>query len=193
MTNAGIPTEKASSEVTLIAVITAIGTALAAFQLFQPKFAIGLAMKRETGRVETGFRFFYELPQYIAVSVVFAVFCVLFLAFLHQISPGLAPDYLWLHRVLDLLALQNLLLVLLMVACLAAFIQLNFLSWAFLWIGSGLSMFPIPKLAGAFGFEGRNAGWQQAWCLCRTWDKGQPLYLPRECRASGGHPASETC
>ena len=180
MTETGTPAGKASSDVTVIAIVTAIATALAAFQLFQPKFAIGIAMRRETGRAEPGFRFFYEIPQCIGVGIVFVVCCVVLLAFWHQVSPAHAPDYPWLHSVIDLLAADKFILLLLMVAVLAAFIQLNILSWIFLWVGRGMSMLPIPGLVGAFGPGGRSAGWHQAWCVCWTWDKGLPLLISQE-------------
>src|ERR1700757_2466894 len=171
MTNTGAQAEKASSDVTAVALITAVGTALAAFQLFQPKFAIRWAMKRETGRVEGGFWAFYLAPQIINLGVVIAIICILVSAFLHQfVSPGVESNHAWLRSGLGLLALQNRLLVLLAAACLAALIQMNVLSWVFLGIGAILSTFPIPRLSGAFGSDGRNAGWQQALCICSTWD-----------------------
>jgi hypothetical protein len=181
MTNTGAQAEKVSSGVTAVALITAIGTALAAFQLFQPKFAIKFAMKRETGHVEGGFWAFYLVPQIIGLCVVIAIICVLLFAFFHQIvSPEVQSSYKLLKSVLDFLELPNLLLVLLAAACLAAIIQMNVLSWIFLGIGATLSIFPIPKLNGAFGSEGRSAGWQQALCICSTWDKGQPLLISQE-------------
>jgi hypothetical protein len=180
MTTSGAPAEKAASDVTIMAVVAAIGTILAAFQLFQPKFAIGLAMKRETGNVEKGYWFFYEFPLWVIAFIVFVIWVVLLLALLHQLAPGFVPVFAVTKPALDLLALQNLIPVLLLVACVASFIQLNILSWVFLWVGRGLAMLPIPELNGAFGLDGRSAGWHQAWCICRNWDKGQPLLISQE-------------
>lgn len=174
------PTEKAPPDVTLIALISAIGTALAAFQLFQPKFAIGFAMKRETNRVEPGFWMFYSLAQWAMLVVVGTIILVLSFAFVTHLYPVTWLDPPWLRQVFDFLTPEHLLVVLLMGACLAAIVQLNVLSWILLCISGLLSLLPIPKLSGAFGNDGRSAGWHQAKCICLTWDKGQPLLISRE-------------
>ena len=174
------PTGKASSDVTLIALVSAIGTALAAFQLFQPKIAIGSAMKRETGRVEIGFNIFYVAAQWVMLVVVITIIGVLLLAFVNQLYPNLGLNFAWLRQIQQFLTPDHLLIVLLMGVSLAAVIQLNVISWIFLGIGAALSLLPIPKLSGAFGREGISAGWHQANCVCKTWDKGQPLLISRE-------------
>lgn len=174
------PTGKALSDVPLIALVSAIGTALAAFQLFQPKMAIGSAMKRETGRVEIGFNIFYNAAQWMMLGVVITIIGVLLLAFVDQLYPSLGFNFAWLRRIQQFLTPDHLLIVLLMGASLAAVIQLNVISWVFLGIGAALSFLPISKLSGAFGREGISAGWHQANCVCKTWDKGQPLLISRE-------------
>ncbi|RYH17060.1 MAG: hypothetical protein EON54_28035, partial [Alcaligenaceae bacterium] len=161
----------------MIALISAVGTALAAFQLFQPKFAIGFAMKRETRRLEPGFWAFYNFGQWIVLSVVAGIFIVLILAFINQLQSIPALDAPWLHGVRDFLTPEHLIIILLIGACLAAIIQLNVSSWILLLLGRVLSLLPLPGLNGAFGPEGRSAGWHQAHCICLTWDKGQPLLI----------------
>jgi len=168
----------ATSSVTLTAVVTTVGTALAAFQLFQPKLAIARAIKRETGAVDNGFSWFYSVPQYIALAGVLVVWTILLFAVVHQMAPSSVPTYPWLQPVLALLALENLVPVLLAAAVMAGFIQLNILSWIFLLVGRLLSW--LPFASGAFGAEGRSAGWIQAWCICSAWDKGQPLLISDE-------------
>jgi hypothetical protein len=170
----------AASDVTVMAIVTAVGTFLTAFQLFQPKFSISVSMKRETGRVEPAFFAFYTLSQYISGAVVLLVWATLVAAVLHQIAPGFVVAKSWVQEALPFLALENLIPILLIGAVMAGAIQMNILSWGFILLGRALSMLPFPGVSGAFGPEGRSAGWLQAWCICRTWDKGQPLLISQE-------------
>jgi hypothetical protein len=167
-------------DVTVMAVVAAVGTFLGAFQLFQPKLAIGRAMKRETGRAERGFFVLYTLPQYITCAVVVVVWVTLLAAVLHQLFPALVPASHWVQRALAFLALENLIPLLLVAAVMAGLIQMNILSWMFLLIWRAVSMLPFRRIAGACGSHGRSAGWLQAWCICNTWDKGQPLLISQE-------------
>jgi hypothetical protein len=104
----------------------------------------------------------------------------LLLAFASQVYPTPALDLPFLHRVLDFLVPEHLVVVILMGSCLAAIIQLNVLSWIFLCMGRLISWLPIPGVSGAFGHDGRSVGWHQANCICLTWDKGQPLLISDE-------------
>lgn len=167
-------------DVTIMAVVAAVGTFLGAFQLFQPKLAIGTAMKREIGQVEPGFFAFYTLPQLVMGTVVLVVWTILLASVLHQLDPAFIPASPWITKALPFLALQNLIPLLLVAAVMAGLIQLNIMSWVFLFVGRGISMLPIGRIAGTFGFDGRSAGWMQAWSVCRAWDKGQPLLVSQE-------------
>jgi hypothetical protein len=161
-------------------IVTAVGTALGAIQLFQPKLAIGIAMKRETGGIEPAFRGFYTLPQYVIGAIVLLVWVVLFGAVLHQLTPRLVPAYPGVRTALNLLDLKNLIPVLLVLSIIAGVIQMNILSWILLLLGRGVSILPFGATSRAFGWHGRSAGWLQAWLVCRTWDKGQPLLISQD-------------
>jgi hypothetical protein len=169
-----------TSDVTIMAVVATVGTFLGAFQLFQPKLAIGLSMKREARHEEPGFTAFYVVPQLLAGLAVLIVWLTLLVAVFHQLFPDFVPAYAPVQKALDLLALQNLIPLLLLASVMAGIIQMNILSWIFLWIGWAVAMLPLGKIRGAFGADGRSAGWHQAWCICQTWDKGQPLLISNE-------------
>ena len=174
------PNSTVTPDVTVMAVVAAVGTFLGAFQLFQPKLAIGIAMKRETGQMEPGFFAFYTLPQLITGAIVLVVWIILLAAVLHQLVPTFIPANAWVTKALAFLALQNLIPLLLVAAVMAGVIQLNILSWVFLLVGRGISLLPLRRIAGAFGSDGRSAGWMQAWNICSAWDKGQPLLVSQE-------------
>src|ERR1700722_494102 len=152
------PNSTVTPDVTVMAVVAAVGTFLGAFQLFQPKLAIGIAMKRETGQMEPGFFAFYTLPQLITGAIVLVVWIILLAAVLHQLVPTFIPANAWVTKALAFLALQNLIPLLLVAAVMAGVIQLNILSWVFLLVGRGISLLPLRRIAGAFGSDGRSAG-----------------------------------
>jgi hypothetical protein len=176
----GAPAEKATSDLTIMAVVAAVGTGLGAFQLFQPKFAIGMAMRREIGRNDAGFWLFYTLPQWLTVVSVAFVWLILLAAVVHQFVPDFGAGIPLVKWALDLLALKNLIPVLLLAACLAGAIQMNVVAWLFLGVSSFVAMLPIPWVRGAVGMHGRSAGWMQAKNMCLNWDKGQPLLIAQD-------------
>lgn len=172
-------TEKASTDITAITFVTAIGGVLAAFAIFQPKLAIPAAMKRETGSVEPAFSVIYSAPQYLNVTII-GLLCVLLLAaFAHSIRPDWFANGQHLAEFGAFFVVKNVVWILLLAAVVGFFVQINLLSWILLAATTVGSFLPIPLLRSAFGRNGKSAGWHQAWNVCRAWDKGQPLLLNR--------------
>ncbi len=137
-------------------------------------------MKRETGRVEQGYFWFYFVPQVVMAGVALLVWITLLAAVIHYLNPEAATNWPFVQQVLPFLALDNLIPLLLFLTVMGGFIQLNALSRLALFLFRGLSFLPVDGLSGAFGPKGRSAGWIQAECICATWDKGQPLLIAQE-------------
>ena len=172
-------TEKVSSDITVMTLVTAIVGAFGAFAIFQPKLAISAAMKRETGFVEPAFRMLYVIPQYLSALTIVG-FCVLLVAaFIHSIRPDVFAHSHFLTNVGSFFILGNVVWIVFLAAVIGAIVQFNLLSWVLLIVSAVASFLPIPLLRGAFGRYGQSAGWLQAWSICRAWDKGQPLLLSR--------------
>jgi hypothetical protein len=171
---------KMTIDVTVMTLITAIGAALGAFAIFQPKLAVSLAMKRETGSIERAFRWLYIVPQYLNATTIVGLCCLLFAAFLHSIRPETFVHSEFLTRFGAFFVLNNVVWILFLAVAIVAVVQFNWMSWILLGLSAFAALLPIPKIRGAFGFRGQSPGWLQAYNICRTWDKGQPLLL---CRA----------
>jgi hypothetical protein len=172
-------TQKASADVKVMTLVTAIVGAFGAFRIFQPKFAISAAMKREAGFVEPAFRIFYVMPQSLNAAIIGVLCVLLVLAFIHSIRPDLFADSQFLARFGAFFALGNVVWVILLAGVIGVLVQVNWLSWIMLFASAFASLLPIPLLRGVFGGNGKSAGWHQAWNVCRAWDKGQPLLLCR--------------
>jgi len=171
---------KITIDVTVMTLITAIGAALGAFAIFQPKLAISAAMKRETGSVERAFRWLYVFPQYLNAAVIAGLCVALLAAFIHSIKPDLFSQNEFLIHFGAFFVLDNVIWILFLAVVIVAVVQLNCLSWILLGMSTVASFLPIPLVRGAFGPTGQSAGWLQAFNICRGWDKGQPLLLCRE-------------
>lgn len=163
--------------ITVMTLVTAIGTALGAFAIFQPKIAIAASMKRETGVIEPAFRILYSIPQYLNMIVVGGVLVALIAAFIHALYPAFLANYALFNQINSFFILENLGWILLLVAALAVVIQINWLCWVLLAISAFGAMLPIWRFRGAFGRKGQSAGWHQAFNICRAWDKGFPLLI----------------
>ncbi|MGA8149118.1 MAG: hypothetical protein WB870_16305 [Gallionellaceae bacterium] len=168
---------KISTDVTAVTLIAAITAALGAFAIFQPKLAIGVAMKRETGSVEPAFRWLYVVPQYINIAVIIGLCMILIAAFVQSISPNILPQCPFLTLFGGFFVLDNILWILFWAAVIVAVVKGNWLSWTLLILCRAVSLLPIHRIQGVFGPNGRSAGWLQAWNICRAWDKGQPLLI----------------
>lgn len=164
-------TDKATIDIALTTLGTAIVGAIGAFAIFQPKFAIAASMKRENnGSLEPAFRILYVIPQYFSALIIGAFFLLLFAAFIHSIQPEVFANNKLLSDFGAFFVLHNLIWIVFLAAVVGASVRYNVLSWILL---AASAVFP----SGPFGRKGQSAGWLQTWNVCRASDNGLPLLL----------------
>jgi len=157
--------------------ITAVGTALAAWKLFEPKFAKRRAIKTELGSLEPAFEFFYVVPQLIMGLVVAATIVFLLAAFWFLFNGDPRPAWPMVAQLAEVVQLKNIVLVLLALGVVGWIIYSNVLSRLLLWAARILSWLPLPWIRGRFGPDGSSPGWHQATNVVQGPDKGMPLLI----------------
>ena len=162
---------------TLAPLITALGTAIAAWKLFEPKFARIRAMRTEMGSLEQAFWWFYVVPQRVLSALLWLVAGYLFLSFLIPVQPNWFAGH---TLVLSLVRPENTLWVIFASGVIAATIYWNLATYALLKLAALVSWIPIPGLWRHFGARGRSAGWHQAKAVNEGPDKGFPLMVSQE-------------
>jgi len=168
---------KMATDITAMTIIAAIVAALGAVAIFQPKFAISAAMKRETGSVEPAFRVLYAVPQYLNVALIAGLCIALIGACVQSIDPAIFAQYRFLTSLGGFFVPNNIIWIILMAAFIGAIVKFNWLSWILLALSRTASFLPIPWLQGVYGPHGQSVGWLQAFNVCRAWDSGQPILL----------------
>jgi hypothetical protein len=157
--------ESPKLDVTVMTLVAAIAAAFGAFAILQPKFAVGAAMKRQVGSVETAFRRIYIAPQFVGMGAIVVVCLILLAAFVHSLIPAATSSEL-LDQFASFFVLQNLVWIVLLASILGGVIYTNAISW-----------FVLGVSAIASSRRGQSAGWHQALNVCSSWDKGHPLLI----------------
>jgi hypothetical protein len=171
------PSAKASDLTSLTPILTAVATALGAWKLFEPKLERIRALRRETGRLEPGFRIFYQIPQYALIMVSTGVVLFLFLAFVDSFQPGFLATYFPIGLVRTALAPSNIIWIVFSIGGCGAIIYWNLISQLMLAASRLLSALPIPGIQNRFGPSGESLGWHQTTVVCEGPDKGSPLVI----------------
>lgn len=168
---------KAPELSTYMALITAVVTALGAWKLFEPKLERMRAIQNEVGRLDAGFRFFYQFPQYLLILVSTGIVTFLGLAFFDSLYPGILSIYMPQGAVSVVLAPQNIIGVVFSLGAASAVIYWNWLPRLFMGIAWLVAALPMFGLQNRFGSSGESLGWHQTAAVMEGPDKGQPLMV----------------
>ncbi len=160
------------------ALAAALGAALGAWKLFEPKLERMRAMRNEVGSPEIGFRIFYQIPQYVLIILSIGTVLFLLLAFVDSLRPGALSTYSPL--VSGLLAPENIIWVVVSLGAVGAIIYWNLIPRLLMCLAWLVSAVPIPWLQNRFGPSGESLGWHQAAAVMEGPDKGQPLMIDND-------------
>jgi hypothetical protein len=159
------------------AIAAAIATAVGGYKLFEPKLERIRAIRNEVGRLDLGFRLFYEWPQYVLIALSITIFVDLVAAFFDTLHAGVitavGPKG-WLAMVL---APETTIWVVVSLPIVGAIIYWNGVPKLLLTLTRLLSALPIPGLQNRFGENGESLGWHQTAAVIEGPDKGQPLMI----------------
>ena len=164
---------------TVMPLITGIATALAAWKLFEPKFARIRALYEENGRLEPGFIVLYVIPQRILASVSAVIAAILIIAFVNSVWPIAIAHYIPIAFIIEITTPSNIILTIFLISIIAAIIYWNIVTRLLLLFSQLVALLPLPLLRNRFGPRGYSVGWHQTKCVCEGPDKGAPLLISR--------------